>query len=211
MVEPGYALGVRPLFAEAARYPATYQDVLDAPENVIAELIDGALYLQPRPAKPHTLTASVLGMQLGSAFHLGRGGPGGWWTLDEPEIHLDADVLVPDLAGWRRVTTPAFDPETAFYTERPEWVAEVLSPSTARRDRLLKLDVYGRAGVGFAWLVDPGTRSIEVYQLDRGAWVRRAWATGEDPTGLQPFDEVPLDLRLLWVEGATGGPDRPSR
>ena len=111
----------------------TYQDVLDAPAHLVAEIIDGALYTHPRPAPVHTVASSVLGGELGPPFHRGRGGPGGWWILDEPELHLGEDVLVPDLAGWRRERMPEL-PGTAYFTLAPDWVCEVLSSSTRKVD-----------------------------------------------------------------------------
>jgi hypothetical protein len=88
---------------------------------MVAELIDGVLYTSPRPATPHALTASVLGISLGGPFHLGQNGPGGWWFVDEPELHFGDDVLVPDLAAWRRERMPAYH-KAAFFTLAPDWV-----------------------------------------------------------------------------------------
>ena len=105
---------------------ATYEDLLKVPENKVAEIVDGELYVSPRPAAPHALATSVLGVELGGPFHQGRGGPGGWWIVDEPELHLGEDVLVPDLAGWRRERMPEF-PKTAFFTLAPDWVCETLA------------------------------------------------------------------------------------
>ncbi len=80
---------------------ATYQDIIDAPENMVAEIIHGALHTHPRPAPRHAVAHSSLGDELMSPFQKGRGGPGGWWILDEPEVHFGTDVLA-DLGGWRR-------------------------------------------------------------------------------------------------------------
>mgnify|MGYP006293418055 CR=1 FL=1 len=165
---------------------------------MVAELIDGELFLQPRPAKPHTHTASVLGAQLNVAFQLGRGGPGGWWILYEPEIHFEHQVLVPDLAGWRRDATPSFDTETAYYEETPSWVCEVLSPSTEALDRIKKLRVYHRAGVRHAWLVHPTHRTIEVFRSDPAGLLLAATALGEETVELEPFEALPLELSSLW-------------
>lgn len=178
--------------------PATYRDVLAAPEHRVAELIDGELFLQPLPAKPHTDAASVLGMLIGSAFDLGRGGPGGWWIRDEPEIHFGEHVLVPDLAGWRRSETPDFDRTIPYYTERPDWVCEVLSPATAQHDRLRKLTVYATFGVQHTWLVDARDRFVEVFRNQDGAWLRVAAAADREVAPLEPFDAVPTELALLW-------------
>ena len=129
--------------ATPVRRPATYQDVLDAPENMVAELIRGGLHLHPRPAPPHALAGSFLGGELHGPFKRGRGGPGGWVILFEPELHLGPDVLVPDLAGWRRERMPTL-PETAWFELAPDWVCEVLSPGTRRLDLTEKRDVYAR-------------------------------------------------------------------
>jgi len=185
--------------SEPARRSATYQDVLDAPPHVVAELLDGELYLQPRPAKPHAETASVLGMLLGSPFRLGKGGPGGWWIQFEPELHLGADVLVPDLAGWRRSEMPELDLDQAFYTEPPAWVCEVVSPSTQGKDRVKKLPKYGAAGVRHAWLVDPLARTLEVFAWRDGRWTLELTHEGAGEVQAPPFDAVAIDLGEAWL------------
>ena len=119
------AVTAAPRHDSAERRRATYQDVLDAPPHQVAEIVDGALYTNPRPAAPHALAASALEMDLGPAFQFGRGGPGGWWIIVEPELHLRDDILVPDLAGWRRTRMPSY-PETAYFTLAPDWVCEIL-------------------------------------------------------------------------------------
>src|SRR5688572_857964 len=119
---------------------ATYQDVLDAPDHVVAEIINGELHLSPRLFGPHTSVASTLGEELGPPFKRGRGGPGGWIILDEPELHLGDEVLVPDLAGWRRARMPIV-PEEHFELA-PDWICEVLSKSTEKADRLEKMPTY---------------------------------------------------------------------
>lgn len=188
---------------DPARRNATYQDVLDAPEHMIAELIDGELFLQPRPAKPHTQTASSLGAQLHVAFQLGQGGPGGWWILDEPEVHFGAQVLVPDLGGWRKSEVPTFDRSLAYYAERPDWVAEVLSPSTEGHDRLKKLRVYHSAGIPWVWLVHPERRSVEVYAHRDEGYVLLEAFDGAESLGTAvkaaPFEALALQLDTLWL------------
>jgi Uma2 family endonuclease len=186
------------------RAGATYQDVLDAPENCVAELIAGELHLQPRPAKPQTRTASTLGVELGAKFDRGLGGPGGWWILVEPELHLGRDVLVPDLAGWLRSDTPSFDTTVPYYEERPTWVCEILSPSTARKDRVLKLDAYHRAEVGWAWLFDPPAQTVEVFQWSDRGWLRLQTSEGSAPATLSPFEGAALELEAVWPTSAGG-------
>ncbi len=177
--------------------PATYQDVLDAPEHLVAEVLAGTLYTHSRPAGPHAEAASVLGMDIGSAFHRGRGGPGGWIILDEPELHFELDILVPDLAGWHRDRLPAV-PKSAYFELAPNWVCEVLSPSTALMDRRNKLPIYAREQVPYVWLVDPRARSVEVFEL-AGEHYRCLAVHGEDEVvRLPPFDAIELELSALW-------------
>src|SRR6185295_11074803 len=148
---------------------ATYADLCAVPENFVAEILGGDLYAFPRPASRHSLAASVLGSELTGPFHMGRNGPGGWWLLDEPELHFDADVLVPDIAGWRRERMASV-PDTAYITLAPDWVCEVLSPSTETIDRGKKLAIYAREGVQHAWLLNPLLRTLEVWRLVSKRW-----------------------------------------
>ncbi|HTN89597.1 MAG TPA: Uma2 family endonuclease, partial [Sorangium sp.] len=119
---------------------ATYADVEAVPPNKVAELIGGVLHVMPRPAPRHANASSVLGIEIGGPFQRGRGGPGGWWILDEPELRFpdpaapgEVDAVVPDIAGWRRERMPEL-PETAYFPLAPDWICEVLSPSTERVD-----------------------------------------------------------------------------
>jgi Uma2 family endonuclease len=184
--------------SEPVRRPATYQDVLDAPEQLVAELIAGELYTHPRPAPSHATAASVLGMDLGGAFHRGRGGPGGWWILDEPELHLHEDVLVPDIAGWRRERMPE-QPRTAYYEIVPDWVCEVLSPWTARVDRVRKVPMYARERVAHVWLVNPADQTLEVLRLDGEGYRLIATHGGAEMVRAEPFAELELELSALWA------------
>ncbi|HYI00816.1 Uma2 family endonuclease [Hyalangium sp.] len=179
------------------RKPATYADLEALPANVVGELVAGELYSSPRPASRHALVSSLLGVKLGGPFHLGEGGPGGWVILDEPELRLREDVLVPDLAGWRRERMPVF-PDTGAFHLAPDWACEVLSPSTAWLDRNVKLPVYAREEVHHVWLVDPEARTLEVFRLEGG---RYALLGQHEPGGLvraEPFEALELELALLW-------------
>lgn len=177
---------------------ATYDDLRDVPDNYVAEMFDGELYATPRPAVPHTRAASVLGVVLGGAFDSGRNGPGGWVILDEPELHFGDDVLVPDLAGWRRERLPTL-PADAYMTLAPDWICEVLSPSTETLDRGKKLRIYAREGVVHAWLVDPLRQSLEVLSLESKRWVVLGTHEGRVSVRAAPFAAIELDLGSLWI------------
>lgn len=186
---------------EPARRRATYDDLCSVPDNKVAEIIDGELIVSPRPACPHAITSSALGGQLWGPFDRGRGGPGGWWILDEPELHLGADIVVPDLAGWRHERMPTI-PQAAYFSLAPDWACEVLSPATARIDRTAKLGIYARERVGHVWLVDPLARTLEVFRLENGHWVLIGAHAGDVEVRLEPFDAVPLSLAVLWLNEA---------
>lgn len=185
--------------SDPARRRASYEDVLAAPAHQVAEVLDGDLVLSPRPALPHAAAASALGEELGPPFKRGRGGPGGWLILDEPELHLGADILVPDLGAWRRERLAAV-PREPFLTLPPDWVCEVLSPSTEKLDRTVKLGAYARAEVRHAWLVNPDQRLLEVLRLTPDGWVRVAAHRDGERVRAVPFDAIELDLSLLWVD-----------
>jgi len=185
---------------------ATYADLLEVPDHQVAEIVDGDLHTSPRPALRHAVSASELGAELLSAFSRGRGGPGGWWILDEPELHLGPDILVPDLAGWRRERLPTI-PDALFLSLAPDWICEVLSPSTQRLDRVQKLRAYAREGVAHAWLLQPIERTLEVLRLERGRWVLIASHAGDEIVRAEPFDAVAIDLLPLW--GETRPPTKP--
>jgi Uma2 family endonuclease len=181
------------------RKPASYADLEALPGSVIGELVAGTLYASPRSAMPHTLAASRLGIALGGPFDQGRGGPGGWFVLFEPELHLAEDVLVPDLAGWRRERIPRL-PRTAALTFVPDWVCEVLSTSTRVLDRSVKLPVYAREGVRYVWLVDPEARTLEVFRLEGEHYTLLVTHAGAARVRAEPFDAVELELAFLWGE-----------
>lgn len=185
--------------ADSVRKPASYEDVLRAPEHVIAQVIDGELHMQPRPGPAHQHAASVLGEELGPPFRRGRGGPGGWGFFDEPELHLGPSILVPDLAGWRRERLPGID-NAPYFTLAPDWVCEILSPSTARLDRVRKLPLYAAAQVRHAWVIDPGARSLEVFRLESERWSLLSTHSENDLVRAEPFDAIELELGLLWAD-----------
>ena len=180
-----------------ARRRATYRDVLDAPAHQVAEIVDGTLHTHPRPAPPHAVATSYLEIELGAPFSKGRGGPGGWWIIFEPELHLGEDILVPDLAGWRRERMPDL-PDSAYFILAPDWVCEVLSASTRRLDLHGKRPVYAREGVAHLWLVDPTDRTLEAFELREGEWVLIGTAKDDEPVSVRPFDAITFSLGDLW-------------
>lgn len=186
--------------------PPTYDDLLALPDHVVGEIIDGELHVSPRPAPRHAVAATVLGGELGPPYHSGRGGPGGWWILFEPELHLGLDVLVPDLAGWRRSRMTSI-PDTAYFTLAPDWICEVVSPKTGRLDRLKKLPVYAREGVAHAWLIDPLQRTLEVMRLEHRRWLIVAVHGEADVVRAEPFEATDVNLGLLWADGADAAPE----
>ena len=179
------------------RRPATYEDVLNAPAHVVAEVIAGTLHTHPRPRLRHAAAASALGEELGPPFRRGRGGPGGWIILDEPELHLGEDILVPDLAAWRRERMPEL-PDAAYATLAPDWVCEVLSKSTAAFDRSAKLPIYAREHVPHVWLVDPEIRTVEAFRLDGDGYRLVSTFAGDGLVRIEPFDAIELALTSLW-------------
>jgi Uma2 family endonuclease len=184
--------------ANEASRRATYADVLAAPPQRVAELLDGTLYTQPRPRLRQAYAASRLGGKLETPFGTGAQGPGDWILLDEPELHLASDVVVPDLAGWRRSTLPEL-PDEAYLTVRPDWMCEVLSPSTQRTDRVLKLSLYRREAVPYVWLLDPAAKTLEILRLD-GASYRLLDTFADDArVRAEPFDASELELAALWL------------
>jgi Uma2 family endonuclease len=179
---------------------ATYEDVLAAPAHVIAEVLEGTLYTQPRPALRHARANSVLGGELEPPFGRGRGGPGGWIILFEPELHLGTgpNILVPNLAGWRH-TTLAEVPDAAYLTIAPDWACEVLSPSTRRIDRVVKVPIYQREGVGHLWLVDPEAKTLEVFRLDGESYRLIGTHAEDERIRAEPFDAIEIELGGLWI------------
>ncbi len=181
-----------------AKRRATYDDLLAVPKHLIAEILNGELVTQPRPASRHARAASSLGGELYGPFDRGKGGPGGWILLDEPELHLHGDVLVPDLAGWRRERMPEL-PDAAAFELAPDWVCEVLSPSTAATDRAEKLPLYARERVGHVWLVDPIARTLEGCRLEGSRWMLLGTWRDDAKVRVEPFEVFELELEGLWA------------
>lgn len=184
-----------------ARRHATYEDLLKVPDTFIAEILDGDLFTFPQPNPRHTRAASVMTQDLGPFDRRlgGPGGPGGWWILFEPELHLGSDIIVPDLAGWRRERMPALR-NVSYIEQAPAWACEVLSPGTMRVDRIRKMRIDAREQVGHVWLVDPSAHTLEVYRLEGARWVLLNTYDGEEPVRAEPFEAIELDLNRWWLE-----------
>jgi Uma2 family endonuclease len=177
---------------------ATYADLCAVPENFVAEILGGELYAFPRPASPHAHAAGRLFVKLSNPFQDGENGPGGWLFLVEPELHLGADVVVPDVAGWRLERMPAM-PNVAHFTLAPDWLCEVLSPSTETIDRRKKLAIYARAGVAHVWLLNPLLQTLEVLRLQSQRWSLVAAHDADARVRAEPFGATELALPALWL------------
>ena len=187
--------------SEPARRRATYEDVIAAPENHVAQVLDGELHVHPRPARRHTRAGSALGGWLMMLFDSGfQNGRREWIILTEPELHLRDDIVVPDLAGWRDDRFPGDDDsDDPFITVAPDWACEILSTSTARIDRMKKVPIFARERVPHVWIVDPRDRTIEVLRLrDASYELVGTWGGDEGPFALEPFDAVPLPAEAFW-------------
>jgi len=183
----------------SAKKLATYEDVLAAPAHQIAQLVHGELVLQPRPAIPHARAGTQLTGVLNGRFgdDGDEDGPGGWVILFEPELHLGAHVLVPDIGAWRRERMPVL-PDAAYFELAPDFCCEILSPSTARFDRGQKLPIYAEHGVAHVWLVDPGPQTLEVFALDGESYRLLSAHGGDDVITAPPFEATKLRLAPLW-------------
>lgn len=178
-----------------------YEAYLQVPEHQHAEIVNGTLHVTSRPAPRHANAASVLGVEIGGPFQRGRGGPGGWWILDEPELQIvPKEPIIPDLAGWRVERMPQL-PDTAYFTLPPDWVCEVLSRSTEKLDRDEKLPFYAAHGVPHVWLLDPVDQRLEVYSLDARTrrWREVRIHQGDTTVRAAPFDALALELGALWA------------
>ena len=176
-----------------------YKELCDLPSNVVGEILNEELVVMPRPAFIHARASSALGALIGGPFDLGSGGPGGWWILNEPELHFSDDVVVPNIAGWKkeRLQNPS---EMKVFKVSPDWVCEVLSPSTARHDKISKLKIYAENKVPYYWIVDPLNRVLEIFTLDKKTY-KLAFAFGKnDLVKTPPFEESEFNLGSLWTD-----------
>ncbi len=188
---------------------ATYEELLNLPENMTGEIIAGELIVSPRPTPTHVIVASALGGELVPPFWFGRGGgPGGWVICHEPELHLGKNVIVPDLAGWKRERLSTAPDEHRF-TVPPDWVCEILSPRTARIDRFRKMPIFAEHNVAFAWIIDPILKTLEVFRLESGRWSITGLYAEPVKVRAEPFEQVEIDLAGLWLEDAPESSTEP--
>jgi Uma2 family endonuclease len=176
---------------------ATYADVEAAPEGLVAEIIFGELMTHPRPSWRHSATANAISAKLGGPFQYGNDGPGGWVFFIETEIMFGDDLLVPDICGWRVEHFPG-EPERNYFTSPPDWLCEILSGSTEKRDRSLKMRIYADAGVPHMWLIDPRLQLLEAFKLHEGDWKKAGTWNSADDVRAPPFDAVSFSLADLW-------------
>lgn len=179
-------------------HEATYEDLLKVPDHLVAEIVDGELFTSPRPASPHAFATGNLYADLMQKFQRGVDGPGGWWFLIEPELHLGRDIFVPDIAGWRRQRMP-FIPNIVGFKIAPDWICETVSPTTAKLDRYRKLPRYAKYEIGHAWIVDPLSSGVEVYRREDEHWALISSHDGSTPIRAEPFHESPINLGDIWL------------
>lgn len=177
--------------------PATYADLEAVPEHLVAEIIDGELMTHPRPSFRHGAAATSLADELAGPFQKRRGGPGGWVFVVEPEIKFGDDILVPDIVGWRRERLPGY-PDKNYFTIAPDWVCEILSGSTEKRDRTLKMRIYADAGIPYLWLIDPRLQILETFENNAGRWTKIGDYNSDDEVRAPPFDAISFSLADLW-------------
>ena len=190
------------MLARKPKALATYADIEALPANMVGQILHGVLYAHPRPAPRHAQAYTRLVSEIDGLFDRGRGGPGGWRILAEPELHLGQHVVVPDIAGWRRERLPRL-PDTAYIETSPDWVCEILSPSTARIDRTDKLSIYAEFKVGHCWLVDPDALTLEVFELLDARWLLHSTYKEADSVAAPPFAEHTFALDVLWPDAQT--------
>ena len=183
--------------ADLATREATYADLEAVPVHLVAEIIDGVLETHPRPRPKLSVAGVNLASELVPPFGRGRGGPGGWVFMIEPELHFGSQVAVPDLAGWRRERLPRL-PDTAYLETVPDWLCEILSPSTARLDRGPKRRVYAEAGVKHLWLLDPTAGELEAFELTGFRWLLLATVQRGGLVEVSPFHAAPFPLDDLF-------------
>ncbi len=144
------------------------------------------------------MVASNLGIEIGGPYHRGKGGPGGWWILQEPEVHfvLDKEVSVPDVAGWKKERMPVI-PDGHKFQITPDWICEVLSPSTESIDREIKKPLYASFGVKYLWLINPINKVLEAFKLVNEDWEAQGVFSANERVKIEPFESAEICLEEL--------------
>lgn len=186
--------------AEPAQKDTSYEDLFNIPENMTGEIISGELVVTPRPSRRHIFTCSSLGGTLMPPYQFGGPhGPGGWIIVIEPEVGFGRNILVPDLAGWRRERFPLSEDHN-WISVPPDWVCEVLSPNTERRDKTEKIFIYARYQVSYLWFINPISKTLDVFRLEAGKWVVSGLFVENEKVRAEPFKEMEIDLNTLWLD-----------
>lgn len=192
---------------DAAMRRASYADLLALPEDVRAEILGGEITTAPAPLPRHSKAQGSLRRFVGGPFDDddGHGGPGGWWIFLEVDVQLEVhEVVRPDLSGWRRERLPNPGDRRPIDVA-PDWICEVISPSTAVRDRTTKRELYARHGVRHYWLLDPEARTLEAFELVDGRWVLLG-AYGESAAvSVPPFEAIELPVGRLFLPRKSDG------
>jgi Uma2 family endonuclease len=191
--------------------PPTLADLDALPPGIVGEIIEGVLYTMTKPRMRHQRTTTRIGAGVSDPFDMGRAGPGGWWIVTEPGIELPNDTkeISPDVAGWRRERMPEMPVDEPIRVV-PDWVCEILSPTTRRHDMLRKQPYYAKIRVPFMWLVDIEARVLTAHRLDGDTWRTIATYSDESEARIAPFDAVPLNVASWWPPGAAA-PERSLR
>jgi Uma2 family endonuclease len=192
------------LVTEVAKRKATYEDLYNIPENMTGEIIAGELIVTPRPSRKHGFCVTALGTAVTGQYQFGQGGgPGGWVIIIEPELGLGENIVVPDLAGWKRERFP-FQEESNWISVVPNWICEILSPSTLRNDKVKKMPLYAQYGVEHIWLVDPSAMTLDAFRLESGRWLLLGSFADHDQVRVEPFLAMPISLEKLWLDPKNG-------
>ena len=181
-----------------AKSISLYEQLEQLPESLTGQILNGQLYTHPRPNGKHILISSNVGAELHGPFQKGKNGPGGWWILQEPEVHLtlNSEVVVPDLAGWKKERLPEI-PDTHKFTVIPDWICEIFSPSTESIDKEIKMPLYAKYGVKYLWLIHPIKKSLQAFKLTNNEWILQGTFEGNDAISIEPFDSINIKLNDL--------------
>lgn len=172
----------------------TEEDYYNLPENVRAELIDGQIYYMAAPGRIHQ---EILGFLFNTIFNHINSGNGSCKVYPAPFAvklfeHDDKTVVEPDI-------TVICDPNKLTdrgCTGAPDWIVEIISPTTSSHDYVRKLNLYMDAGVREYWIVNPIDQSVYVYFLEEDKFRTTAY-TLRDKIKVNIYDELWIDFTEL--------------